>query len=61
MERRIKKSSDKLDGVKCLVSDCYYHTGSSGCSAQKIEISPQHADSSDETDCNTFTPHNDIQ
>ncbi|OPJ65025.1 DUF1540 domain-containing protein [Clostridium oryzae] len=59
MEPRIEKSSEKLNGVKCIVSNCYYHVGANGCSASAIEIAPQHADSSEETDCNTFTPHDD--
>lgn len=43
-----------LDGVKCVVNTCTYHSDGDKCGATKIEILPRNATSSDETDCGTF-------
>ena len=45
-----------LDGVKCVVNTCTYHAKGDMCAADKIEILPRNATSSDETDCGTFKP-----
>ena len=45
-----------LDGVKCVVNTCTYHSEGDKCGAKKIEILPRNATSSDETDCGTFKP-----
>lgn len=43
-----------LEGVKCVVNTCTYHSDGDKCGAKKIEILPRNATSSDETDCGTF-------
>lgn len=48
--------SDSLDGVKCVVNSCMYHTNGDRCTAKKIEIRPRNASKSDDTDCATFRP-----
>ncbi|WP_352417997.1 DUF1540 domain-containing protein [Proteiniborus sp.] len=53
---RIEKTDRNLNGVKCVVNTCYYHTDGDYCSAAKIEIQPRNASSTEETDCATFTP-----
>lgn len=53
---RIEKADRNLNGVKCVVNTCYYHTDGDYCSAAKIEIQPRNASSTEETDCATFTP-----
>lgn len=45
-----------IAGVKCVVNTCHYHHPGDLCSAGTIEIAPRNASSTDETDCNTFTP-----
>lgn len=45
-----------LDGVKCVVNTCIYHTKGDKCTAHKIEIRPRNAATSDDTDCATFRP-----
>lgn len=45
-----------IDGVKCIVNTCKYHHPGDLCSAGKIEIKPRDAQSTEETDCNTFQP-----
>lgn len=46
--------SETIEGVKCVVSNCHYHSEGNKCSANKIEIAPKNASTSEETDCNTF-------
>lgn len=53
---RIEKTNKNLDGVKCVVNTCHYHSDGDYCQAQKIEIQPRNASSTEETDCATFTP-----
>ncbi|MGI5912247.1 MAG: DUF1540 domain-containing protein [Syntrophomonadaceae bacterium] len=56
MEGRVKKSSKKLDGVRCVVDSCYYWGDNDCCMASQIEIEPRGADMSENTDCSTFIP-----
>jgi len=43
-------------GVKCVVNTCHYYMSGDHCSADRIEVKPRNAGSSDDTDCATFTP-----
>jgi hypothetical protein len=52
----IEKTSEPLDGVKCVVNTCHYYVSGDQCSAAKIEIQPRNASSTEETDCATFRP-----
>ncbi len=53
---RVEKTNKNLDGVKCVVNTCHYHSQGDYCQASKIEIQPRNASSTEETDCVTFTP-----
>lgn len=50
----VKKTTDALGGVKCVVDSCYYNTQTGGCTASSIEVAPKNASSYEETDCVTF-------
>lgn len=55
MEGRVEKRDHQhLSGVKCVVSTCYYHAQGDYCNAAKIEIQPNVANTTQETDCATF-------
>ena len=54
---RIEKSNNHINGVKCVVSSCYYHENGDYCNAAKIEIQPKNASDTQETDCATFVPN----
>lgn len=49
-------SNEKLDGVTCDVSNCYYHEHGNICTAEHIKVGPTNAASSDDTVCATFKP-----
>ncbi|MGF7056747.1 DUF1540 domain-containing protein [Brassicibacter mesophilus] len=53
---RIEKTNNHLNGVKCVVNTCHYHSDGDYCNAAKIEIQPRNASNTEETDCATFTP-----
>lgn len=50
------ENREALDGVKCVVNTCHYYKDGDHCTANKIEIRPRNAESSEETDCATFEP-----
>ena len=54
MQGRVDKTNSPLPGVKCVVDSCHYYMQGDQCSAQRIEIQPRNATSSEETDCATF-------
>lgn len=54
MKGRVEKNDAPLPGVKCVVNSCHYYMQGDYCSAQKIEIQPRDAASTEETDCATF-------
>jgi hypothetical protein len=56
MQGKVNKSSSPIGRVKCVVNSCYYHQSGDQCMAEKIEVNPPNASSSQDTDCNTFTP-----
>lgn len=54
MHEQIEKTNEHLNGVKCVVTSCYYNTQGSLCSAEKIEIQHPNARETEDTDCATF-------
>ena len=54
MQGRVEKKNDHLSGVKCVVNTCYYYAQGDYCNAAKIEIQPNNAANTQETDCATF-------
>lgn len=52
--------ANKMDhpngGISCQVSNCQYYMTGNYCSADKIQVTPQHANNTKDTDCSTFTP-----
>mgnify|MGYP000885818839 FL=1 len=54
MQGRVDKTNSPLPGVKCVVNSCHYYIQGDQCSAQRIEIQPRNASSTEETDCATF-------
>lgn len=48
--------SQPIEGIKCQVKNCVYHSPQSSCCAGKIEVGPSHASDSTETICATFKP-----
>lgn len=55
----VKKMERPNAGIKCLVNTCHYYMNGDYCSAEKIEVQPRNASSSQETDCATFVPKED--
>lgn len=53
---RVKKMDSPNNGIKCIVNTCYYYMSGDHCSAEKIEVQPQNAVDTQETDCATFVP-----
>ncbi len=45
-----------LNGVKCIVTSCFYNKGGNKCMADQILVEPKNAQTSDDTDCSTFRP-----
>jgi hypothetical protein len=52
----INKMSQPNEGVKCIVNTCHYYMSGDHCTAEKIEIQPRDAKSTEQTDCSTFIP-----
>ncbi len=50
----VRKMNKPNEGVKCAVNTCHYYGASNRCMAEKIQIEPRSAGSSEETDCYTF-------
>jgi len=57
MAGRVKRENRPLSGVKCVVDTCYYWNNDS-CYAESIEVQHPGAETSEHTDCATFTPNN---
>ena len=51
---KVNKMSSPNTGIKCRVNTCYYYMDGDHCTAEKIEVDPQNAANSEETDCSTF-------
>lgn len=45
---------DKVNHIKCEVSNCVYHAQGNACNAPCIEVTPSHANSVGDTACSTF-------
>lgn len=52
----VKKMDTPNEGVKCVVNTCEYYMNGDHCAAEKIQVEPRNATSSDKTDCSTFAP-----
>ena len=46
--------SKHIDGIKCDVKNCVYHSGKNECCAGCISVGPHSASSSTDTACVTF-------
>lgn len=55
----VNKMDTPNSGVDCVVSSCEYYMAGDHCAAEKIMVQPRHADTSNETDCGTFTNKNE--
>ena len=53
---RAQKNNQPLQGVKCVVNTCEYYQQGDKCIASAIEVQPQNAQNTQETDCTTFIP-----
>lgn len=45
---------NKIDGIKCEVSNCEYHDGATSCLAGQIQVGPHAVNRTNETCCDTF-------
>jgi hypothetical protein len=45
----INKMDQPNTGIKCIVNTCYYYMNKDHCTAEKIEVKPRNARSSDDT------------
>ncbi len=48
------KTDKTIDGVKCEVAACDFHTPDDKCSASGIHVGSKHSSTSQQTDCETF-------
>ncbi|MBS4008903.1 MAG: DUF1540 domain-containing protein [Clostridium sp.] len=53
---RVSKETSPITRVKCIVNTCEYWDKGEHCLASSIEIQPQDASDTEETDCATFRP-----
>lgn len=56
MQGRVEKENNPISRVKCVVNTCHYYESGDHCTAEHIEIQPNNARNTDETDCATFAP-----
>lgn len=54
MEQKVRKMNEPNEGVKCVVDTCHYYGSGNYCMAEKIQVEPRSAESSEETGCSTF-------
>ncbi len=45
---------DRVNHIKCCVTNCTYHDGKECCHADMIEVGPNFAVSDNDTKCSTF-------
>jgi len=45
---------EHIEGIKCDVKNCAYHSGDCFCTAKQIAVGPGHAETSADTICSTF-------
>lgn len=48
------KTDKTIDGIKCEVASCTFHTPEDKCCADSIRVGSKQSESSSETDCETF-------
>ena len=53
---RVNKLNHPNQGIKCEVDSCYYYLTGDYCTAEKIQIQPKNAKTTNDTDCVTFAP-----
>lgn len=58
MEKRelFENTPEHIRSLKCDVSSCAFHDGTSFCTAREVKIGPSYAVSSTETVCATYRP-----
>lgn len=56
MAYKAEKMNKPNPGIRCVVNTCHYYTSGDHCTASMIEVKPQNASDSEDTDCATFTP-----
>ena len=49
-------STKHIEGIKCDVQNCAYHSGDCYCTAKQIAVGPSYASSCTDTVCATFRP-----
>lgn len=50
----VRKQSQPIEGIKCVVNTCEYNVQGQHCVAEKIEVAPRDAKTAGQTDCVTF-------
>ncbi|MGE5627977.1 MAG: DUF1540 domain-containing protein [Solirubrobacterales bacterium] len=53
---KAEKMNRPNDGIRCVVNTCHYYMTGDHCTASQIEVQHRNANTSQETDCATFTP-----
>jgi len=53
---KVNKMDHANTGIKCVVNTCHYYMNGDHCSAERIEVQPKNASSTEQTDCATFIP-----
>ena len=48
------KCEKHIEGIKCDVKNCAYHSGDCYCTAKQVAVGPGHAETSADTICSTF-------
>ncbi len=48
------KTDKTIEGIKCEVAACDFHTPDDKCSASSIKVGTKSSESKHETDCETF-------
>lgn len=56
MKGKVEKMVSPNPGIKCVVNTCHYYSNGDHCNASMIEVTPQNASNTEETDCATFIP-----
>lgn len=57
---KVEKMGHPNECIKCVVNSCHYYMSGDHCGANMIEVKPRNATTSQETDCGTFKPANDM-
>lgn len=50
----VNKTNNPIGRVRCIVNTCQYYGNGDQCMAERIEVHPKNAHSTQETDCATF-------